>query len=325
MARTPRLDAPGAAHHVMVRGIESRRIFFGDDDRRDFVERLDRLLPEALWRCFAWALMPNHVHLVLQGTRGGLSRLMARLNTGYARGFNLRHARKGYLFQNRFRSRLVEDDRDLMRLVLYVHSNPLAAGLVGSVKALEGYAWCGHGALVGIRPPRPFECVAAALSLFAVQPEEARRRVRVWMSDQETPEPDGSLDYTLDGRADAAPDAAEQSASGASAGADSKGRAIEVRANEDPGKRLHALLSGVSRWLGVPVADICSASPRRAPARARAAVAYLAVEQLGLPGRATAATLGISPSAVSHALRRGRAAAEEERLQVVEPPGLPRS
>jgi len=91
--RGPRLDAPGVAHHVMIRGIEKRRIFLSDDDRSDFVERLGRLLPEEMWRCFAWALMPNHVHLVLQGTTGRLSRLMARLNTGYAKGFNQRHRR----------------------------------------------------------------------------------------------------------------------------------------------------------------------------------------------------------------------------------------
>ncbi len=175
MARAPRLDAPGAAHHVMVRGIEGRRIFLGDDDRRDFVKRLDRLLPAEQWRCFAWALLPNHVHLVLQGARGGLSRLMARLNTGYARSFNLRHARTGYLFQNRFKSRLLEDEQDLMGLVLYVHRNPLGAGLVDSIEALERDPWCGHGALVGIRPPRLFESVTAALALFADRTEEARR------------------------------------------------------------------------------------------------------------------------------------------------------
>ncbi len=322
MAREPRLDAPGAAHHVMVRGIEGGRIFFGEDDRRDFVERLDLLLPEAQWRCFAWALVPNHAHLVVQGARGGLSRLMARLNTGYARRFNLRHEREGYLFQNRFKSRLVEDDWDLMALVLYVHRNRLAAGLVSSVEALERDRWCGYGALVGMRPPRPFESVGATLALFADQPDEARWRLRARMSDPDASGADGSLDHGLAECGGAASGATQGRDPGAGRGADSGGRDIEVPRVKEPGERMGALLAGVSRWLGVPTADICCASPRRLPARARAAVAHLAIQELGLPGRSVAATLGISASAVSHALRRGKAVAQEERLRVVEAAGL---
>jgi REP element-mobilizing transposase RayT len=308
----------------MVRGIEGRRIFLGDDDRRDFVDRLDLLLPEMQWRCFAWALMPNHAHLVMQGARGGLSRLMARLNTGYARGFKLRHARTGYLFQNRFRSRLVENDRDLMALVLYVHRNRLAGGLVGSIDALERDRWCGHGALVGIRPPRSFESVGTTLALFADQPDEARRRLRTWMRAPDVSGADSSRDQDLGECAGAAPRATQGSDPRVGRGAESDGRDIEVPEAREPGELVRALLAGVSLWLGVPAADICCASPRRLPARARAAVAHLAVQELGLPGRSVAATLGISASVVSHALRRGRAVVQEERLRVVDavdPPG----
>ena len=103
MARVARVVGGGVAQHVMVRGIERRRIFRDDLDRRDFVARLDRILPEEGWSCFAWALMPNHVHMVMQGSGRNLSRVMARLGTGYARGFNARHGRSGHLFQNRFK------------------------------------------------------------------------------------------------------------------------------------------------------------------------------------------------------------------------------
>jgi REP element-mobilizing transposase RayT len=175
----------------MVRGIERRRIFLGEEDRRDFVARLERVLPEEGWRSFAWALMPNHVHLVLQGSAGGLSRLMARLNTGYAKGFNRRHRRSGYLFQNRFKSRAIEDDADLMNLVIYAHRNPLVAGIVASAAELERFPWCGHGALVGSAPPRGFEAVRACLSLFADDPVVARSRVR---AQTEGPEPESNLE-----------------------------------------------------------------------------------------------------------------------------------
>jgi REP element-mobilizing transposase RayT len=130
MARVARRDAPGAVHHVLVRGIERQRIFRDDEDREDFLARLGRQALESGTACLAWALLPNHAHLVLQTGNRPLSEVMRRLNTGYARGFNLRHRRTGYLFQNRFRSILVEDDPYLRVLLRYVHLNPLRAGLV---------------------------------------------------------------------------------------------------------------------------------------------------------------------------------------------------
>jgi REP element-mobilizing transposase RayT len=143
MARQPRDDAPGVAHHVMIRGIERRAIFVDDTDREDFLVRLARLALELGFLVFAWVLMPNHVHLVVRSAHAHISRLMSRLGTGYARRFNERHERVGHLFENRFRSRRVMDDADLLGLVLYVTRNPLEAGLVRDAATLEGFAWCG--------------------------------------------------------------------------------------------------------------------------------------------------------------------------------------
>jgi len=129
MARQPRDDAPGVAHHVMIRGIERRAIFVDDTDREDFLVRLARLALELGFLVFAWVLMPNHVHLVVRSAHAHISRLMSRLGTGYARRFNERHERVGHLFENRFRSRRVMDDADLLGLVLYVTRNPKTLAL----------------------------------------------------------------------------------------------------------------------------------------------------------------------------------------------------
>ena len=182
MPRGPRMDATGAAQHVMVRGIEGRKIFCDDVDREDFAERLDRLVPELGFLCYAWAFLPNHVHLVLQTGPVPLSRLMARLGTGYARRFNERHERSGHLFQNRFCSRIIEDDSDLLGVVLYVHRNPLDAGLVPSGGALGQFEWCGHGGLIGARPPYPFESPSKTLALLAEDPREAIHQLRCRMA-----------------------------------------------------------------------------------------------------------------------------------------------
>jgi REP element-mobilizing transposase RayT len=178
MARRPRDDAPGTAHHLMVRGIERRSIFIDDADREDLLRRLAHLVPELGFRCFAWALLPNHFHLVVRSSRARISHLMARLGTGYARRFNERHDRVGHLFQNRFRSRLVLDDADLVGLVLYVTRNPLEAGLVSDGLALERFPWCGLGALMGACPARTFEAVGETLALFDSDLQRARQRLR---------------------------------------------------------------------------------------------------------------------------------------------------
>ena len=87
MPRKARIDAPGALHHVIIRGIERRKIFRTDDDRKDFLNRLSDLIPETKTDCFAWAIIPNHVLLLLRSGMAPVSVLMSRLLTGYvARG-----------------------------------------------------------------------------------------------------------------------------------------------------------------------------------------------------------------------------------------------
>ncbi len=320
MPRGPRRDAPGCAHHVMLRGIEGCRIFLSTDDRLDFLGRLEHLLPEGRWRCFAWAFMPNHVHLVVGSSDGGLSRLMARLNTGYARSFNRRHRRNGYLFENRFKSRLAGDDADLMGLVVYTHRNPLAAGLVDSLEALERYPWCGHPALVGHRAPLAFESIEASLSLFADEEAAARRCLRASMV-RRVSEPT-SADRWRGGHRTEMPIWSSSTRQEPQSSNEYRGRAkhIEVQAGRDAPLTITELIAEVARVFEVSLDEVCSPCQRRAPARARATVAHLAVEKLRLPGKAVAAALRVSPSAVSHALRRGRTVVEEEQIRLASAP-----
>src|SRR5262245_5634595 len=276
MARRPREDAPGAAHHVMLRGIERRRIFVDARDREDFLRRLSVLIPALDFRCFAWALMPNHVHLVLRSGSARISRLIARLGTGYARRFNERHDRAGHLFQNRFRSRLVHDDADLLGLVLYVLRNPLTDGLVTDPGALERYPWCGLGALLGARPARPFEAVGEALGLFAPEASEARRCLRARLGDAQVP---------VAALLPSAP-----------AG----------RSARDPSHAFENLLREVCRARAVAPEALRSRCRRPHVAAARAELALRAVEELGLRGSDIARRLGITAAAVSWMLGRAR-------------------
>ena len=149
MPRQARLDAPGLLQHVMARGIERREIFKDDQDRKSFLERLAVILEETQTQCYAWALIPNHFHLLLRTSLTPLSKVMRRLMTGYAVTFNKRHKRSGHLFQNRYKSIVCEEDSYLLELIRYIHLNPLRAGLVKDLKELDKYPWTGHSAILG--------------------------------------------------------------------------------------------------------------------------------------------------------------------------------
>jgi putative transposase len=95
LPRQARLDAPGTLHHVIIRGVERRRIVGDDEDRQNFVSRLGNLAEETETRIYAWSLMSNHAHLLLRSGPSGLSKFMRRFLTGYAVTYNLRHLRHG--------------------------------------------------------------------------------------------------------------------------------------------------------------------------------------------------------------------------------------
>jgi len=151
MPRQPRLDAPGLLQHVMGRGIERREIFRDDKDRNSFLDRLATILEQTQTQCYAWALIPNHFHLLLRTAPTPLSKVMRRLMTGYAVTFNKRHKRAGHLFQNRYKSVICEEDPYLLELIRYIHLNPLRVKLVQDLKELDKYAWTGHSAILGHR------------------------------------------------------------------------------------------------------------------------------------------------------------------------------
>ncbi len=149
MPRQARLDIPGTLHHVIVRGIERKKILTDDQDRQDFVSRMGTIASETGTAVYAWALMSNHAHILLRSGPSGLSRYMRRLLSGYAVSYNRRHNRHGHLFQNRYKSIVCEEDPYFKELVRYIHLNPLRAKLVESLVKLDRYRWCGHSVLMG--------------------------------------------------------------------------------------------------------------------------------------------------------------------------------
>lgn len=181
MPRKARIDAPGALHHVIIRGIERRKIFRSDYDRINFLKRLSVLVPATSVDCFAWAMLDNHVHLLLRTGTTPISIFMSRLLTGYAGWFNRKYKRHGQLFQNRYKSILCQEEPYLKELVRYIHLNPLRTGLAKDLKELDDFPWCGHGVLMG-KSDQAWQNINYVYRLFADRKIEARKKYREFVN-----------------------------------------------------------------------------------------------------------------------------------------------
>ena len=182
MPRKTRIDAPGALHHIIVRGIERKKIFRDDTDRIKFLERLGSIVSDTKTDCFAWAIIPNHFHLLLRTGATPISSVMRRLLTGYAMYFNRRYHRSGHLFQNRYKSILCQEDAYLLELVRYIHLNPLRAKLVKDYNELQTYLFCGHGSIMG-RLDREWQNIDFILQMFDTDLIKARSSYHLYVQD----------------------------------------------------------------------------------------------------------------------------------------------
>lgn len=129
MARIPRRLLPDGVYHVTTRGVDRCPIYGDDADRVDFLSLLAGVVHRFDWDCHALCLMGNHYHVVVETPVSLLSLGMHRLNGPYAEGFNAKYGRTGHLFGDRFVSRVIGDEEDLVGVCRYVVLNPVRAGL----------------------------------------------------------------------------------------------------------------------------------------------------------------------------------------------------
>jgi len=127
MARPLRIELSGALYHVTDRDDRREAIYEEDDDCQSFLETLAGAVERFNWICYAYCLMTNHYHLVIETPDANLSKGMRQLNGVFTQGTNRRHGRTGHLFQGRFKGILVDKDRYLLELTRYVVLNPVRA------------------------------------------------------------------------------------------------------------------------------------------------------------------------------------------------------
>jgi len=335
MPRTARLDAPGVLQHVIIRGIERRKIFRDDWDRDDLIKRMALLLPETRTACLAWAFMPNHAHFLLRTGDTGISTFMGRLLTGYVVKFNHRHRRQGPLFQNRFRSILCQEDLYLRELVRYIHLNPLRGRVVSHFRELDRYPYSGHSVLMGM-VEREWQDTEAVLLDFGETTDTGRKRYRAFVEEGFTRKPAANL-------------AAGQWVRGQGGWRTRNGN--NAHDSEDPvkgGERILGETDFVSnvlsmadekfnrRWelrrqgydiarvaervsevLAVTAEDLFSSLRRKELVRARSLLCFWAVRELGVTLTQMASLLGLTPSAIGYAVSRGESLARQGKYELI--------
>ena len=309
MPRLARLDIAGLLQHVIVRGIEQRDIFKDDRNRQLFVDRFSSLLFETGVRCYAWALLSNHFHLLLMPTTTPLSLFMRRLLTGYAVSFNRRHNRSGHLFQNRYKSIVCEEEPYLLELVRYIHLNPLRAEMVASLEALDIYPWTGHAVLLGHRQ-LDGQDTAGILERFGKKITTARQNYHQFVADgikigHRDDLVGGGLKRSQGERQNHEYESFDERVLGGGDFVDSLKEDFQLRDRMKRVVALTQLLAIVSEVLTLDPDLIRKPSKSRAPAAARGIICHLAIYEFGYTGSEVGKFLHLGPTGVSLASRRG--------------------
>lgn len=175
MARPLRIEFAGAVYHITLRGNAREDVFIDKEDRKLFLSLLEDVGERYNWLYYAYCLMPNHYHLLIETPDGNLSIGMRQLNGVYTQKFNKRHGRVGHIFQGRFNAILVQKESHLLELSRYVVLNPVRAGLVSCP---EEWKWSSYLATIGMVEKPKFLCSDWILAQFGHEVVAARKGYR---------------------------------------------------------------------------------------------------------------------------------------------------
>jgi REP element-mobilizing transposase RayT len=146
MPRTARRKGEFSTYHIIQRGNEQKNIFLKDEDRIRFLDIIDRMKKKYNFILEAYCLMDNHVHLLVNDNGNDISKIIKSINISYAYYFNHTYQRVGHLFQDRFKSEGVDNDKYLLALSAYIHNNPVIAKIV---RLPEEYRWSSFNSYLG--------------------------------------------------------------------------------------------------------------------------------------------------------------------------------
>jgi putative transposase len=180
MPRQARIEVAGATYHVTSRGNRRQPIYLDVLDRHRYLSFFADVVARHRWRCFAYCLMTNHVHLLIDTPETDLGRGMHRLNGLYAQWFNWRWDLSGHLFQGRFGSEIIESEWHMLEATRYVVLNPVRAAVT---RTAEQWPWSSYGAMTARVPPPDFLAVDDLLAYFGRTPAAAAHAYEEFVRD----------------------------------------------------------------------------------------------------------------------------------------------
>jgi putative transposase len=286
------------------------------------VGRLARLVEDRFLVVYAWALMPNHFHLLVRMGRTPLSRAMRSLLTDYAGAFNRRHRRSGHVFQNRYKSIVCDEETYFLEWVRYLHLNPVRGGIIKTLSGLDVFPYSGHSALLG-KGRRAWQAKEPVWDRFSAEASAARRAYRKFVEEGATqgrrPELMGgglvrsaggwrAVEKLRKGREGYASD--ERILGGSDFVETLLKNSEKDEAEREETKGQNVTLTNIAekacRTVRVEIVALAGGGRLPAVCRAREGAAYLWVEHLGKSGRILAREWNLRPESVSKAAKRGR-------------------
>lgn len=302
MARRPRVFAPGLLYHVIVRGNQRQKTFWDKRDYQAYLERLTRYRKKFGVTCYAYCLMPNHVHLLIEGSKEPLSKFMQGLQQAYTQYFNRRHNKVGHLFQGRYHAIVCEKDEYLLALVRYIHLNPVRAKLA---QKPEQCLYTGHAEYCGSKSG---EIIDSQLVLNMLGGKKAYQKFII-----EGLEEGHNQEYY---------EVEDQRFLGPKGFAEELTKPLAEKDVPQERKPLGRMLGVFAKKLGVDAEALREADRSWRMSRARAVVGYVLVSRLGYRLAEVATCLGRDMATVSSLISRLRSRIDSDRDLKTEIDGL---
>jgi putative transposase len=150
MSRPYRLQSENCFYHITSRGDDRKKIFVNERDHEKFLEYILLAKAKYKFRVYAYCLMSNHYHLLLETPHPNISKIMHYINGSYTTYYNIKRGRSGHVFQGRFKSLVVDKDSYFLELSRYIHLNPVKAKIV---EKPEQYRWSSYLGYLGRKDP----------------------------------------------------------------------------------------------------------------------------------------------------------------------------
>jgi len=298
MPRKPRIEIGGGLYHVITRGNNRRKIFRSHDDYLRFTRILEQQKAKLPFYLYAYCLMPNHLHLLIEMRDDPVSRVMQRVLTTYSQYHNRKYKKVGHLFQGRYKSILCQTDRYLGELVRYIHLNPVRARMV---KRPEDFEYSGHRAYLGLDKSGLVD-VEPVLRHFGAS---RKRAVETYIR------------FVESSLAEQSQDEYYRAAEGRLLGSEEFLREIRHRIGDHRAVRrvpertsIEDLLTAAETSSGLSRQELCGKSKNRRTVAVKEAVIVLGREN-GITNRVLAEALGLGASAVTRRVDAARARGAE--------------